>query len=216
MKTEMIQFHGHDVVAIHEADGIFIALRPIADAIGLTWSGQTERLKRDCVLSSTVRVIRTVAEDGKSREMVCLPLDMLNGWLFGVDANRVKPELKASVIAYQMECYRVLNAHFRGKALAQCEAYWFERRPRWEYIRRLALDGWPYSAIAKLFNPRLGAGSIANSVQAMVLRGLINPQALAQAQRGVSRLAAERRMVSWGKRDSGLQTSFNFEFKATA
>lgn len=198
MKTELIQFHGHDVVTIHEPDGIYVALKPIVDAMGLSWQGQLERIKRDLVLSSTIRVTRMVAEDEKAREMVCLPLDMLNGWLFGVDARRVKPELQETVVAYQRECYRVLDAHFRGKALAQCEIYWFARRPRWEFIRRLALEGWPYRAIAKLFDPRMRPGSIANSVQAMVVRGLINPQALATAQHGVSRKAAQRRVPSWG------------------
>lgn len=198
MKTELIQFHGHDVVTIHEPDGIYVALKPIVDAMGLSWQGQLERIKRDLVLSSTIRVTRMVAEDEKAREMVCLPLDMLNGWLFGVDARRVKPELQETVVAYQRECYRVLDAHFRGKALVQCEIYWFARRPRWEFIRRLALEGWPYRAIAKLFDPRMSPGSIANSVQAMVVRGLINPQALATAQHGVSRKAAQRRVPSWG------------------
>lgn len=40
--------------------------------------------------------------------MVCLPLHYLNGWLFGIDANRVKPELKEKLIRYQKECYEVL------------------------------------------------------------------------------------------------------------
>jgi hypothetical protein len=37
---------------------------------------------------------------------------MLNGWLFGVDSNRVKPELKERVIAYQRECFKVLSDYF--------------------------------------------------------------------------------------------------------
>lgn len=198
MKTEMIQFHGHAVVTIHEPDGIFVALKPICDAIGLSWQGQLERTKRDLVLSSSIRVTRMVADDEKVREMICLPINKLNGWLFGVDARRVKAELQQDVLDYQRDCYDVLDAHFRGKALAQCEIYWFARRPRWEFIRRLALEGWPYRAIAKLFDPRMSPGSIANSVQAMVVRGLINPQALATAQHGVSRTAAQRRVPSWG------------------
>lgn len=57
-------------------------------------------------------MMTVVAEDGKKREMTCLPLDMLNGWLFGIDANRVKPEIKDKVIAYQRECFKVLADHF--------------------------------------------------------------------------------------------------------
>ena len=177
MKTELIQFHGHDVVTVARDDGkIFVAIRPICDAIGLEWSAQFRRIQRDEVLSSVVAMMATTAADNKTYETLCLPLDMLNGWLFGVDAKRVKPELKKAVIGYQRECYEVLDAHFRGKAL----------------------EGWPYRAIAKLFDPRMSPGSIANSVQAMVVRGLINPQALATAQHGVSRKAAQRRVPSWG------------------
>lgn len=208
MKTELIKFHGHNVVTIHETDGIFVALKPICDAIGLSWRGQNERVLRDAVLSSVARMTRATGADGKQYEMLSLPLDVLNGWLFGVDANRVNPELKETVIAYQRECYRALDAHFRGKALAQNEIYWFSRRPRWEFIRRLALEGWPYRAIAKLFDPRLGQGSIANSVQAMMVRGLINPQALATAQHGVSRKAAERRVLGWGMFTPQLSLAF--------
>lgn len=53
-----------------------------------------------------------VAPDGKKREMLCLPLDYLNGWLFGVDAKRVKPEIRERLLTYQRECFRVLNDHF--------------------------------------------------------------------------------------------------------
>ena len=199
MKTELIQFHGHDVVTIvHDNGKIYVAIKPICDAIGLEWSAQFRRIQRDVVLTSVVAMMAITAADKKTYETLCLPLGMLNGWLFGVDANRVKPELRGAVIDYQRDCYEVLDSHFRGKALAQNEIYWFARRPRWEFIRRLALEGWPYRAIAKLFDPRLGQGSIANSVQAMVVRGLINPQALAKAQHGVSALAAQRRVPSWG------------------
>ena len=60
-------------------------------------------------------VIHTVAEDGKVRKMVMLPIEYLNGWLFGVDANRVNAESKDKVIEYQKECFRVLANHFMPK-----------------------------------------------------------------------------------------------------
>ena len=51
------------------------------------------------------------------QETTCLCLDLLNGWLFGVDVNRIKDsETRARVITYQRECYRVLAAHFMGRA----------------------------------------------------------------------------------------------------
>lgn len=55
-----------------------------------------------------------LGKDGKEYlvEMVMLPLKYLNGWLFGVDANRVKPEIKERLLDYQRECFDVLAKHF--------------------------------------------------------------------------------------------------------
>jgi hypothetical protein len=60
-----------------------------------------------------MREIRTTGADGKQYEMVCLPLDYLNGWLFKINANRYKGDDRREVIIrYQRECYRVLADHF--------------------------------------------------------------------------------------------------------
>jgi hypothetical protein len=49
--------------------------------------------------------------------MLCLPLKYLNGWLFGVNASRVKPELRERVIQYQRECYDILAQAFAARAV---------------------------------------------------------------------------------------------------
>lgn len=41
--------------------------------------------------------------------MICLPLDYMCGWLFGSNADRVKPEVRGRLIRYQRECYAVLS-----------------------------------------------------------------------------------------------------------
>jgi hypothetical protein len=48
--------------------------------------------------------------------MACLLLDTLSGWLFGINANRVKGELRERVIRYQEECCRVLAQAFQSPA----------------------------------------------------------------------------------------------------
>ena len=110
-----VQFHDQTLLATL-VDGVpYVALNPICENIGLAWNGQLERIKRHSVLNSTMRVIRMVAADGKNREVAVLPLSKLNGWLFGVDVERVKPEIKDLVIAYQEECFDVLANHFMPK-----------------------------------------------------------------------------------------------------
>jgi hypothetical protein len=54
----------------------------------------------------------------RTSEMVCLPLDYIAGFLFGVNADRVKPELRERVILYQRECYRVLADAFFTRGIS--------------------------------------------------------------------------------------------------
>ena len=67
---------------------------------------------------------------GGTQETVCLRLDMINGWLFGIDAERVKPEVRDRVLDYQRECHRVLFTHFYGKGERQPTAVPFSADPR--------------------------------------------------------------------------------------
>lgn len=108
---------------------ILIPLRPLCDHLELNWPGQLQRIRRDPVLSAELEsVYVTQAEPGRSadieeaeatREMVCLPLDYLNGWLFGVNANRVKDSIRDRLIRYQRECYRVLFEAFQEGRLTR-------------------------------------------------------------------------------------------------
>jgi hypothetical protein len=45
--------------------------------------------------------------------MLCLPLDYISGFLFGLNPDRTKPELRDRIIRYQRECYKVLNEAFQ-------------------------------------------------------------------------------------------------------
>lgn len=111
----VIPFHEHNLLTISEGDTVYVAMRSVCESMGLDWNGQYQRIQRNEVLAPTVCVTHMVAADGKTREVVTLPLDMLNGWLFGIDAKRVKPELKELVLRYQRECYRVLADYWQGK-----------------------------------------------------------------------------------------------------
>jgi hypothetical protein len=104
---------------------VYIPLRPVCDYLGLAWSGQFERIKRDQVLSEVARSVRVTRTDlppdsstPRTSDVLAIPLDYINGWLFGVNVSRVKPELRERLITYQRECYRVLSRHFTTAATA--------------------------------------------------------------------------------------------------
>jgi hypothetical protein len=108
-----IDFYGNSIVAVLKEGVPYVAMKPICENIGLQWEAQLKRIKRNPVLETCMSIMdMQMPGDDQRRELAFLPLDMLNGWLFGVDVNRVKPELKDKLVRYQKECYTVLFKHF--------------------------------------------------------------------------------------------------------
>lgn len=114
----VIKFHNQALSTVQHNGQPYVAMKPIVEAIGLDWDGQRQRIRRHQVLSEGAVMITAVAEDGRKRQMSFLPLKMLNGWLFGIDVNRVKPEIRDTLIDYQRECFDVLNDYWnKGVAI---------------------------------------------------------------------------------------------------
>jgi hypothetical protein len=123
-ETKSVGFYGDEVTAVRMEDGaVYVPIRPLCDHLGIDWSSQLQRINRDAVLSDEIQgvvVTTTPSPDGRgggSQEMACLPLDFINGWLFGINAKRVKAEVRERLIRYQRECYRVLAEAFQGTAV---------------------------------------------------------------------------------------------------
>lgn len=115
-----IDFYGDELIAVSLEGQPYIPIAPICDFLGVSWSGQSERIRRDAVLSEAALSIRVTRKESRrgGREMVCLPLEYLNGWLFGINASRVREELRERLIRYQRDCYRVLSQAFQAPAVS--------------------------------------------------------------------------------------------------
>lgn len=116
MTTAMpVNFHGAVLYGSRMGEYVFVALKPIVEAMGLEWSSQLKRVKRDPVLSEGMAIM-AIPSDGGSQEAMGLKLDLVAGWLFTISALRIKSEeVRAKVILFQRECYSVLADHFLGK-----------------------------------------------------------------------------------------------------
>lgn len=113
------------LVEVNGEDQIYVPLRPICDYLGLSYTGQRDRIRRDPVLSESVHLIRIsrTVEAGSDQELVCLALKFLPGWLFGISVNRVKEELREKIIRYQREGYDVLWEAFQEGRLTVGTAF---------------------------------------------------------------------------------------------
>lgn len=122
-KQKISIINGVEIYAeVNENGNVFIPVKPLCQAIGIDHAAQVQRIKRHRKLSSTVVVITTVADDGKQREMICLPLQYIYGWLFSIDLSMVTKESLPNVEKYQDECYDILYRHFAGSLKRQLDA----------------------------------------------------------------------------------------------
>ncbi len=106
MNTMTVPFYGNSLYVVNHNGEPYTPMKPIVKGMGMDWMGQLTKLKQR--FSSTIEEISIVAEDGKKRRMVCLPLRKLAGWLQTISPNKVKPEIRDRVIQYQNECDDVL------------------------------------------------------------------------------------------------------------
>jgi hypothetical protein len=115
IEQRTIDFYGDELVAAQdEAGTVWVPVKQLSDSLGLAWAGQYERIKRDAVLSTEARFIRVtrINPTGGRPDVVALPLKYVRAWLFGVNANRVKAELRDRLIAYQREVIELIDRAF--------------------------------------------------------------------------------------------------------
>ncbi|MBD1228646.1 phage antirepressor N-terminal domain-containing protein [Xenorhabdus griffiniae] len=109
-ETINVPFYGSDLYVVNYNGEPYVPMKPIVEGMGMNWASQFTKLKQR--FKSTVVEITMVANDGKGREMSCLALRKLAGWLATISPNKVKPEIRDKVIRYQDECDDVLYEYW--------------------------------------------------------------------------------------------------------
>lgn len=114
MQTLISKINGVDIVTVDRDGEIFVPIKPICDAIGIDVDAQRNKLNADDFFNSTTAIITAVAADDKEREMYCIRLRDVYGWLATINPGKVAPEAREIVTRYRRECYDVLYEHFTG------------------------------------------------------------------------------------------------------
>ena len=106
MPTEIsfVNFNSTPVATVinTETGQVFVPVKPICEAIGVDWGSQYTKIQQDEVLNSTIVQCIITASDGKQRNMTCIPLDYLNGWLFKLNPSKVAPEARDRVLTFHL------------------------------------------------------------------------------------------------------------------
>ncbi|MEA3315131.1 MAG: phage antirepressor N-terminal domain-containing protein [Campylobacterota bacterium] len=107
MELVTVDFKSNKLEVIEESQSIVI--KDICNNMGLKFDTQHKKIKADPTYQSKLIKVQTA---GGMQEVFTIPLSKFNGWLFSINPNKVKPEVKDRLIEYKNECFDVLYNHF--------------------------------------------------------------------------------------------------------
>ena len=113
-----VNFRGDDLYGFRNDDGVYMAVKPMCEAMGIPYDGQRQRIARDPILSKAASIMLAPFAGSRGQEVTCLLVKRVNFWLAGVDTARIKDEeVRERVRLYQEECADVLYEHFAGRSM---------------------------------------------------------------------------------------------------
>lgn len=116
VNTSYVPFNGQQIITAMAAGVAYVAMKPIVENLGMSWSTQQTKLMKQISEFNCVHM-NMIAADGKLRKLLCLPLKKLNGWLFSINPEKVRADIRDKLIQYQEECFTVLHDYWtKGKA----------------------------------------------------------------------------------------------------
>lgn len=97
------------------ADGAYVALRPVCEALGLDVHSQRRRLQKQSWATDVM--MTSVAADGKTREMTFIDRRTFTMWLATIDTGRISDEHTCELVrTYQCEAADALDKYFNEGA----------------------------------------------------------------------------------------------------
>ncbi|HCT3102601.1 TPA: phage antirepressor N-terminal domain-containing protein, partial [Salmonella enterica] len=116
VNTSYVPFNGQQIITSMAAGVAYVAMKPIVENLGMSWGTQQQKLMK-CLDKFNCIHMNMVAADGKLRKLLCIPLKKLNGWLFSINPEKVRADIRDKLIQYQEECFTVLHDYWtKGKA----------------------------------------------------------------------------------------------------
>ncbi len=114
VEQKSIDFYGDDLTAVLAEDGqVYVAIRHMCEALGLTTAPQTRRIKRDEILADGYKGVTVLVTPGGRQTYSMIRADLVPMWLAGLRVASVKEELRDKLSTYKKEAAKVLWEAFR-------------------------------------------------------------------------------------------------------
>ncbi len=112
-RTVVLTPDGDDevVAARTEASEIYLPIRPICNALGISWTTQHRKIRADVVLLESVRTLRLHTKGGQ-QNLVCMDVEAIPMWLAGIEPRRVRDDLRERLMSYKRWVRKVVYEAF--------------------------------------------------------------------------------------------------------
>lgn len=109
VSTINVPFHGAELYVVSHNGEPYVPMKPVVEGMGMVWAAQFVKLKQR--FEKGISEIE-IPSSGGTQKMICLALRKLSAWLASIQPNKVKPEIRDTVIRYQDECDDVLYEYW--------------------------------------------------------------------------------------------------------
>jgi prophage antirepressor-like protein/phage anti-repressor protein len=113
-----VQFREATLFVLDHQGEPFVPMKPVVEGMGLAWQTQHRKLSKNKARWGITEMV--IPSAGGEQQALCLPMRRLFGWLMTISPNKVKPEIKELIIAYQQKCDEVLWKHWNDKNQRHC------------------------------------------------------------------------------------------------
>lgn len=105
---KFLEFNDKTLIFLSVGGTYWIAIKPICEALGITYTRQYKTVKQDPILGPALSLQTMQVPGDQLRKMVCLPEYLIYGWLFSIKSG------SKDLLLYKRECYQVLYDYFHG------------------------------------------------------------------------------------------------------
>jgi len=114
-----VPFHSHNLFVVEHDGHPFVPMKPVVEGMGLDWKTQHRKLNSNKDRWGMVKM--TTPSNGGEQLAVSMPLRKLPGFICSIHPNKLRKELRPTVIMFQNECDDVLWDYWSKKVQSKPE-----------------------------------------------------------------------------------------------
>ncbi|WP_042291547.1 phage antirepressor N-terminal domain-containing protein [Citrobacter sedlakii] len=160
VNTSYVPFNGQQVITAMAAGIAYVAMKPIVENLGMSWGTQQQKLARHIGKFGCIHM--NIPSAGGIQKMLVLPLKKLNGWLFSINPEKVRADIRDKLIQYQEECFTILHDYWtKGQAVNPRKTSTDDRTPLRGLVNRImGKTGIHYQPLYKMIHREFGVNHI--------------------------------------------------------